>query len=313
MNPMAQAVWRLSPRHALSLDRPRVLGIVNVTPDSFSDGGEHASVEAALRGAERMLDEGADGLDVGAESTRPGAVRVSAAEQIARAAPVVSALRRSLGDGFAITIDTTLCEAASAALDAGADAVNDVSAGVEDAGMLGLCAARKCGIVLMHRLRPPGADVFSHQYAQAPEYAGNVVDAVRGFLAERAEAAVRAGVARDGIVLDPGLGFGKSVEQNLELIARTGEIAGLGYPVMSGISRKSFTAAAAGMDPAKTPPRERGHATVGLSVMHWIRGARIFRVHDVREHVEALRAAARATADNEQHAAHSRNPGRSGG
>ena len=286
---MAQAVWRLSAGRSVAIDRPCVLGIMNVTPDSFSDGGEHASVEAALRGAERMLAEGADGLDVGAESTRPGAARVSAAEQIARAAPVIGALRRSLGDGFAITIDTTLCEVAAAALDAGADAVNDVSAAMEDAGMLRLCAARKCGIVLMHRLAPPGRDVFSHQYAQAPEYAGNVVDAVRGFLAERAAAAVLAGVDRAGIVLDPGLGFGKSVEQNLELIARTGEIATLGYPVMSGISRKSFTAAAAGMDPAKVPPRERVDATLRLSVLHWMSGARIFRVHDVREHVGALR------------------------
>jgi dihydropteroate synthase len=178
--------------------------------------------------------------------------------------------------------------------------------------MLALCAQRGCGIVLMHRLAPPGSDVFSHQYAKPPEYPPGVLAAVRVYLNERANAALRAGVHRDGVVLDPGLGFGKSMGQNLELIARTGEIAELGYPILSGISRKSFTAAAMGADPAEIPPRERVRASVGLSVAHLLAGARVFRVHDVREHVEALRAVARVTAHSEQHAAHIRAGGAGG-
>lgn len=288
---MTPPVWQLSPARSLTLDQPRVLGILNITPDSFSDGGAYVDRDAAVRAAAAMLEQGADGLDIGAESTRPGAARVSASEQIARSEPIIAAIRRTLGDGFAITIDTTLCDVARAALDAGADAVNDVSAGTEDAGMLGLCAQHRCGVVLMHRLAPPETDVFSHQYAKDPEYVGNVVDSVGRYLSERAAAAVRAGVSRHGILLDPGLGFGKSVKQNLELIARTKEIAALGFPVLSGISRKSFVAAAMLADPAKIPPRERVHATLGLSIAHLLADARVFRVHDVREHVHALRAA----------------------
>lgn len=288
---MTPSVWQLSPARSLTLDQPRVLGILNLTPDSFSDGGAYADADAALRAAAAMLEQGADGLDIGAESTRPGATRISASEQIARAVPIIAAIRRTLGDGFAISVDTTLCDVARAALEAGADAVNDVSAGTEDPALLSLCAERRCGIILMHRLLPPGSDVFSHQYTNPPEYAENVVVCVREFLAARASAALAAGVPKASIVLDPGLGFGKTVQQNLDLIARTRELAALGYPILSGISRKSFTAAAIGADPATLPPCERIHATVGLSVTHLLAGASIFRVHDVREHVHPLRAA----------------------
>lgn len=282
-------VWRLAEERQIALDVPRVMGILNVTPDSFSDGGEHAGVASALDAARAMMSAGADVIDIGGESTRPGAARVSAHEQVRRVVPVIRAIRTELGHGIAISIDTTLSEVASAAIDAGADAINDVSAGLEDDEMLGLAAESGVGLVLMHRRVAPSADVFSNEYGAEPAFEGGVVAHVRAFLAERARAAMDAGVARESIVIDPGLGFGKSVRQNLELIARTSELASLGFPVMSGLSRKSFTAAAAGIDPS-LPPRERLHATLGLSMAHRAAGASIFRVHDVEPHVRALRA-----------------------
>ncbi len=282
--------WRLNARRAWRLDRPHVLGILNVTPDSFSDGGVHARVQDAVCGAERMLTLGADGLDIGGESTRPGAQRVTADEQIRRVVPVIQAIRRDLGDGFAITVDTTLGEVAHAALGAGADAINDVSAGRDDAGMFRVASAHDCGMVLMHRLTVPENDSYSTGYLRAPEYHGGVVPQVKAFLSDRTKLAMHEGVRPDGIVIDPGLGFGKSVEQNLELIAATPEFEGLGYAVMSALSRKSFTAHASGL-PASSPPTSRVNASVGLSVMHLTLGARFFRVHDVGEHVQALRAA----------------------
>lgn len=284
--------WRVGPGRVLVLDRPRIMAIVNVTPDSFSDGGEHSTPESAAGFALEAVGAGADVLDIGGESTRPGSERVSAAEQIRRVVPAIRAVRRAVGDGPAITIDTTLAEVAGAALDAGADGVNDVSAGTESLEMAGLCAARGCGIVLMHRRAAPGADVYSHQYPREPDYgaSGGVVGAVREHLRERAAAVISAGVSREAIMLDPGLGFGKSVGQNLELVARTGEICALGFPVLSGVSRKSFSAAAGGVA-AGAPARERVHASVGLSVVHMLAGARVFRVHDVAEHGAALRAA----------------------
>lgn len=285
-------LWRLSASRIWTLDRPRVLGILNITPDSFSDGGQNLDVKNALRAGERMLALGVDGLDIGGESTRPGAHRVDATEQMRRVVPVIAELRKSLGNAFAITIDTTLSAVAAAALDAGADAINDVSAGDDDPAIFTLAARRSCGLVLMHRLRPPANDSYSTAYAQPPPYPEGVMETVRSFLKAKSENAKSAGVWKEAIAIDPGLGFGKSVEQNLELIRRTGELASLGYPVLSGISRKSFTARAAGL-PADTPPAQRVAASVHLSVEHFRAGARIFRVHDVGEHVEALTAAFR--------------------
>lgn len=268
------------------------MAILNVTPDSFSDGGLLTTPQAAAEAAERAVRAGADMLDVGAESTRPGAERVSAMEQIDRLRPAVQAIRARIGPGVPITADTTRAETAAAALEAGATAINDVSAGAEDADMLPLVARHGVGIVLMHRLRPPGEDRYSDRYEQPPVY-HDVFAEVRAFLIERAEAAQRAGVGREAIVIDPGLGFGKTVEQNLELIRRTNELAKEGFPVLSGISRKSFTARAAGDDPGapSRPPSQRLSATLGLSVFHLNQGARIFRVHDVIEHIEALKSA----------------------
>lgn len=268
------------------------MAILNATPDSFFDGGVLMDPDAAVARAEQAVAEGADILDIGGESTRPGASRVPADEQVRRVIPVVAAIRRAGGalGAAPISVDTTSAEVADAVLDAGADAINDVSAGTEDARMPGLVARRGAGVVLMHRLRPPGLDSYSDRYAAPPDYAreGGVVAAVCSFLATRAHAALEAGTARESIVLDPGLGFGKTVEQNLELIRRTGELCALGFPILSGISRKSFTGAWAGLK--GSTPSQRLAPSVALTLEHRRSGASVFRVHDVAEHRRALDA-----------------------
>lgn len=261
------------------------MGILNVTPDSFSDGGRHNDVERALAHTRRMIDEGADVIDVGGESTRPGSQRVDAVEQIARVVPVIRAIRAD-GIEIPISIDTTRAEVAAAALDAGADAVNDVAAGLEDEEMLPLVAARDAGVVLMHRLVPPHRDSYSNEYASAPDYdaSGGVVEAVFSFLAERVEAACRVGVTRDRIVIDPGAGFGKSVAQNFELLAAAPRFFHLGVPLLCGVSRKSFLGSATGV----TDPAARVEASVRAALEQRDLGVRLFRVHDVAAHRQAL-------------------------
>lgn len=280
--------WRLAHGRAIGLDRPRIIAILNATPDSFFDGGRLTDAAAARDAAVRAAGEGADALDLGGESTRPGASRVPADEQLRRILPALRAIRGAL-PSMPISIDTTLVPVAAGAIEAGADAINDVSAGTEDPGMFALAARAGAGLVLMHRLRPPGEDSYSDRYASPPSYM-DVVASVRSFLADRAAVAAREGVPKEGIVLDPGLGFGKSVEQNLELVRRTGELTVLGFPVLSAASRKSFVGRA-GMPGRETGPEDRLAATLGISVAHLAAGARLFRVHDVRAHAEALRAA----------------------
>lgn len=271
----------------LTISRPLVMGIVNVTPDSFSDGGAYVSVESARDAALRMVADGADMLDVGGESTRPGAKPVAADEQIRRVAPVIRALRDA-GCGVPISVDTTSAEVAAKSLRAGAVIVNDVSAAEDDPEMLGVVARAGAGLILMHRAQKPAQDRYSDRYQQPP-IAGDVVSVANAFLARRLEAAVASGVPRDRVALDPGLGFGKTVEQNLELIRRGDELASLGRPVVSGISRKSFAGRVGlGRD---SEPGERVWSSVGLAVAHSMRGAHVHRVHDVRPHAEALRAA----------------------
>ncbi len=287
---MTAPIWNLAHGRAITLDRPRIMAILNVTPDSFSDGGRLGTPGLAAEAARRAVDEGADMLDIGGESTRPGAGRVSAAEQTARVAPAVRAIRGA-GMDVAISVDTTLAAVAQGALDAGADAVNDVSAGRDDPGMLALVAQRRCGLILMHRLRAADEDSYSDRYAQEPAYT-DVVGDVRAFLRERLDAAIGAGVDERRVALDPGLGFGKSVGQNLALIERTGELLGMERPVVSGLSRKSFVGRVSlGRD---SEASERLAGTLGLSVRHLGAGARIFRVHDVGAHRQALDSAYRA-------------------
>ncbi|MFK7760121.1 MAG: dihydropteroate synthase [Phycisphaerales bacterium] len=283
--------WVLSNKaqsaRAIILDRPCVVCILNITPDSFSDGGEYNSVEMALDRARSAVSDGADMLDIGGESTRPGAERISVDEQINRVIPVIGAIRDS-GMHIPISIDTTQSIVAREALKAGADAINDVSAMTEDPDMMGLASSAGCGVVLMHRLTTPDRDSYSDQYDQNPVYTDVVGEVVRVLGAQRDEL-VKMGVDNQHIVLDPGMGFGKSVEDNLALINRTGEIAQLGCPVMSGLSRKSFVGRLGlGRD---SEPSERVGASVGLSVVHLLSGARIFRVHDVAQHRSALDAA----------------------
>jgi dihydropteroate synthase len=274
-------VWQVGGSRGLALDAPRLMGIVNATPDSFSDGGEHGSARALADHALRLVADGASIIDVGGESTRPGATRVEAAEQIDRTVPVIEAVRAE--SDVLVSIDTTRAAVAAAAIDAGAQIVNDVSAGVEDDSMLGLVAARGCGLVLMHRLRPPDTDQYSDRYDAPPEY-DDVVGTVAAHLEARADAARAAGVRREAIVIDPGLGFGKTVEQNLELVRRTGELQALGYPVLSAASRKSFVGAVTGCP----EPRERVAGSTAISVHHALAGVRLFRVHDVAAHRDVL-------------------------
>lgn len=264
------------------------MAIVNVTPDSFSDGGRFASVGETVDVCGRLIAAGAAMLDIGGESTRPGAVRVSPAEQVERVVPVIEAIRRdSRFDAIPISVDTTLASVARAALQAGADAVNDVSGLADDAGgMLDLLASGDCGYILMHRLRPPSEDSYSDRYSQPPRY-GDVVRDVRAALLDGLEELDLHGVARERIVLDPGLGFGKAVEQNLVLIRRTDEIRRLGLPVLSGLSRKSFVGRITlGRD---SDPSERLPGTLQLSAEHVRSGARLLRVHDVEPHANLLR------------------------
>ena len=267
---------------------PMLMAIVNVTPDSFSDGGSFGGPDAAVQHAMRCIDAGAAIVDVGGESTRPGAVPVPAHEQVRRTVPVIDALARA-GIPAALSIDTTSAEVARQAIAAGAHIVNDVSAGLDDPSMFETCAATGCGLVLMHRLRRPSEDSYSNRYAEAPAY-GDVVVAVRDALSRRVDAAVAAGVARDAIAIDPGLGFGKSVDDNWNLIRRLDEIALLGHPVLVGASRKSFIGAAAGI----SDPRARDPASAEAAVECARRGAAILRVHDVPIHREALDAWRRA-------------------
>lgn len=273
--------WTASNDRIVSLDPFAIMGVVNATPDSFSDGGQFGDAEQAAQHALQLVDEGATIIDVGGESTRPGASRVDAEEQVRRVVPVIARIRAR--SSVAITVDTTLSAVAEAALEAGADAVNDVSAGCEDPAMLALVARKGAGLVLMHRLAAPGDDQYSDRYAEPPIY-DDVVREVASFLLMRAELAMAAGVAREAIALDPGLGFGKSVAQNYELLARTSELAALGFPVLVGASRKSFLGAVTG----RSDPEQRIVGSVVAAVAAYGGGARLVRAHDVGAHREAL-------------------------
>jgi dihydropteroate synthase len=264
--------WQTS-RFDIDLLRPRVMGIVNVTPDSFSDGGHHSSTRAALAHAEQLLREGADILDIGGESTRPGAPAVSLEEELARVLPVVQG---ALAWGVPISVDTYKPEVMRAALDAGADIVNDVWA-LRQAGALDAVAAHpRCGLCLMHMHREP-------QTMQAEPMVGDVVPAVAAFLQARANAVQAAGVARERIVIDPGIGFGKTVEQNFALLAQQDALVGLGWPLLAGWSRKSSLGAVTGQAVAA----ERVAASVAAAVLALERGARVLRVHDVAATAQA--------------------------
>ena len=274
---------------SLALEPFALMGVLNVTPDSFSDGGEHVDVGRARDRALTMIEEGAAIIDIGGESTRPGAMRVDADEQRRRVEPVIRAVRAAHSN-VVITIDTTNVTVAEAALDVGADAVNDVSAGLDDATMLPFVARRACGVVLMHRVVAPEKDSYSTSYS-APLITGDAMFDVKNWLLQRARSAMEHGVADGAIALDPGLGFGKTVAQNWSLIARSGEIADLGFALVVGASRKSFIGHATG----EVDPSKRVSGSVAAAVIAWLGGARIIRTHDVAETRAALSVAVAAT------------------
>ena len=271
--------WRARGR-ALTLDRPRILGIVNVTPDSFSDGGRFLSVDAAVAHAERMLEEGADVLDVGGESTRPqGASPVDATEELRRVVPVVRELRRRWPGGW-ISVDTVKSEVAVAVLDEGADIVNDVSGLRLDPRVAEAVAAADAALVVMHSR---GGVSEMGTYA----YAGYGDDPVAEILAELrgcVDAALARGVEHSHLAVDPGIGFAKRSEHSLAMLAGIGRLAAWGLPVLVGVSRKRFIGEITGVQ----TPGERVMGTVGANVAALGRGARLFRVHDVRASREAL-------------------------
>jgi dihydropteroate synthase len=260
-------------RHAFDLARPLVMGIVNVTPDSFSDGGRYADPAPALDHARRLAADGADLIDVGGESTRPGARPVPEADELARVIPVVEALAR---DGVAVSVDTGKPAVMRAAIAAGAAMINDVSA-LAAPGALTACAQSDVGVCLMHMRGEP------RTMQRDPAY-GDVVAEVREFLDARSAACRAAGIGSERIVVDPGFGFGKTVEHNLTLLRALPAIAALGYPVLAGWSRKSSLGHLTGR-----PVEERLAASLAAALAAVARGAAIVRVHDVRETVDALK------------------------
>jgi len=259
----------------LRLDRPQVMGIVNVTPDSFSDGGLHADVEAAVQHGLRLVEEGADLLDIGGESTRPGAADVSVEEELRRVIPVIERLAKQTT--LPISIDTSKPDVMRAAVAAGAGFINDIYA-LRREGALEAAAELGVPVVLMHMQGAP------RTMQDAPEYA-DVVNEVHRFLAERMFAAEMAGIARKQIVIDPGFGFGKTDQHNLTLLAQLQRLSELGVPVLAGLSRKR----ALGTLTGREIPSERIHASVAAHLIAAQRGARILRVHDVAATVDALK------------------------
>ncbi|MGN6150699.1 MAG: dihydropteroate synthase [Lysobacteraceae bacterium] len=258
----------------LVLDRPRIMGIVNVTPDSFSDGGAHATVEAAVAHALRLAEEGADVLDIGGESTRPGAAEVPLDEELARVVPVIERLAQATP--LPISIDTSKPEVMRAAVAAGAGMINDVYA-LRREGALDAAASLRVPVVLMHMQGEPRA------MQDAPDYDDVVAD-VHRFLAERIFSAEMAGIDKKRIVVDPGFGFGKTAAHNLALLARFERFADLGVPVLAGLSRKRTIGELTGRD----APAERVHGSVAAHLIAVQRGATLVRVHDVAATVDAL-------------------------
>ena len=264
--------WTTS-RFSIDLARPQVMGIVNATPDSFSDGGAHASTASALRHCEQLLRDGADILDVGGESTRPGAPAVSVEDELARVLPVV---RGAVSMGVPVSVDTSKAAVMQSVLDLGADIINDIWALRQPGAAAVVAGHPRCGVCLMHMHREP-------QTMQQAPMAGDVVAQVLLFLEHHAQALRSLGADLTRIVLDPGIGFGKTVEQNFTLLAHQPALLAAGYPILAGWSRKSSLGAVTGLD-----VQQRLVPCVAAAVLAVERGARVVRVHDVRETVAAL-------------------------
>ncbi|MGD9774249.1 dihydropteroate synthase [Diaphorobacter sp.] len=275
-------IWQTS-RFDVDLTRPQVMGIVNVTPDSFSDGGQHASTAAALRHCEQLLRDGVDILDIGGESTRPGSPAVPLDEELARVVPLV---REAAGLGVPVSVDTYKPEVMQAVLDLGADIINDIWALRQPGAAQVVARHGRCGVCLMHMHRDP-------QTMQSAPMQGDVVPQVLSFLQHATSELQGLGVKKAQIALDPGIGFGKTVAQNFALLARQHELAAAGFPLLVGWSRKSSIGAVLQGDaPEPPPPVQRVAGSVAAALMAVERGAHIVRVHDVRETVQALKVLA---------------------
>lgn len=261
----------------LDYSKPLLMGVLNVTPDSFSDGGMYPSSNDAITRGIEMIGQGADIIDIGGESTRPGSKRIDATEQKRRVLDVIAGLRKELPAKNHISIDTTLAEVAKAALDAGATMLNDISAGSEDEAMLKLSAEFDAPICLMHMLGEPGTMQDSPSYE-------NVTKEVSEYLLERAKHAQSLGVKKENIVLDPGIGFGKRTTHNLQLLKDLNQLVELGYPVLLGTSRKRFMGEIA----REEDPRKRMPATCATTALGVAAGVNIFRVHDVWQNRQAM-------------------------
>lgn len=258
------------------IDKPLIMGILNVTPDSFSDGGQYSDVDAAVLQARRMLDEGADIIDIGGESTRPGSEPVAADAQIQRVVPVIAAIRRQVSADIPISIDTTLSAVARAALEAGADIINDISAGRDDEAILALAAETDAPIILMHSHGTP-------KTMQDNPYYDDVVQEVLAALYRQIDAALKAGIKKKRIAIDPGIGFGKRKQDNLDLLAHLDAFVAAGYPVLLGTSRKRFMGTICDV----SEPSELVTATAVTTALGIMAGVQMFRVHDVRENRQA--------------------------
>lgn len=256
------------------------MGILNVTPDSFSDGGKFTELDTAIAQAKRMLADGVDIIDIGGESTRPGSDSVSVDEQIARVVPVIKGIREKLSETVLISIDTTLSEVAKAALDAGANIINDISAGQGDKAILLLASEREVPIILMHMKGTPKI------MQENPSYE-NVLAEVIASLKQRVEEALAAGIKKQNIALDPGIGFGKRTEDNIALLAHIDKIVAIGYPVLLGTSRKRFMGSLC----SASEPAELMTATAVTTALGVMSGVQMFRVHDVKENRQAAEVA----------------------
>ncbi len=257
-----------------SLDTPRIVGVLNLTPDSFSDGGSYTNPDIALDHARQMIDEGADIIDVGGESTRPGARRIPPDEQISRVIPVITNIA-AMTD-IPISIDTTRAQVAEAALEAGASIINDVSAGNDDSGMIDLVVSRNVPYIIMHMQGQPAT------MQSCPTYT-DVVNDVLQFLINRVDTIVDAGLPRHQIILDPGIGFGKTTQHNLELLAGLRRFVNIGHPIMLGTSRKRFIG-----EITNTPdPADRDTATATLTALAIASGVQLIRVHNVKPNRQA--------------------------
>lgn len=268
-------IWRCG-EHALALDRPLVMGVLNVTPDSFSDGGIHEDPAAAVKWGARLVDEGAVVLDIGGESTRPGSTEVSAAEEIARVRPVVTRLS---AEPVPVSIDTRHAEVAAACVEAGASIINDVG-GFTDPAMVQVAVESQTGVVIMHMQGDPKT------MQKTPSY-NDVVAEVGGFLLAQAASLEAQGVSRERIMLDPGIGFGKTLEHNVELLRRLPELKAYGYPLLVGVSRKRFLGELSG----EPDPSSRLGGSIAAALMAIEMGADMVRVHDVAQTLQAIAVA----------------------